>query len=1295
MTSETKAAADRGVARLRAAMRSRGLRRGAIGAVVFLVVFGLLGFFAAPPLIRHLAERQLSAALERPTTIGHIGLDPYTLRLEVDRVRVAGRGGSGEFARIERLVVRVSWLSVLRFAPIVAQVRVDSPYVNVVRYDAQRFNFTDLIEKFAKPSQPQARPVMFSVSNIDVENGRIDFDDKLLGVRHVVDRLALGVPFIATLPATADIFVDPRFSARIDGSPLSIGGKTKPFSTSRESQVALKFDGLDLPRLLSYVPAKLPVAIQSGKLGGDMQLHFEFKGDKPALRIEGTADLTDARIVDEREQPLFAARGVHVAANAVEPLAGVFHFDQIRFDQPSVHVAREHSGELSIARTFASTPAHDAGSAGPAAAAASTSAAESKRDAAPTPAAQDQVAAAAPPLDLSVKHLAIDDGKFALEDRVPAAPATVTLQQLNVTVDDFSTLSKTPARYAVQTGFAEGGSLGVKGTVGLVGKQADAKFDAQRLPLSLAAPYLADAVAARVTGGTVGTTLAVHADWSKAPIEIVASDGDVSIDSLKLAAPGASNPSLALGQGRIAVKRIDVAARRAEIASVQASGLAVTAMRQKNGQIDLAALAQAPGRAAGARGAAGAAGAAGQHTRGPVRPNAVPAEPGWHYTVGEVTVKDSAADFTDDSPARPATFHVAQLALSARDVSDDLARALPVTLEGTLNGKGALRVAGTVTPSPLSAALTVDADRLDAAAAEPYFGDKLNAAVASALLSARGDLKLGTAKSGALDVAYRGGAALTDVRLLDRINSAPLAGWRSLALTGVTAHYDERGTNIDVSRVNFERFFGRVLLDAQGKLNLADVLTQQRAASEPAPAGHGGARTAPVGASASAGASAPATVAAEVGASSASAVSPAAPASAASAAVPGSTRVAGQQAVHARVGQVVLQAGRLNYTDNFVKPNYTANLVGITGTIGTFGTDNATPAPVDVGASLAGNGPIAIRGTVNPLASKPSLDLTASAHDIELTNLSPYSMKYAGYPITKGKLNVDVHYKLENDALTANNHIFINQLTFGDRVQNDTATKLPVKLAIALLKNSRGEIDVNIPVSGSLSNPEFSLGGLIWRAVVHLIEKAVTAPFSLLANALGGSGPGAAEQLRYLAFAPGSAMLDPSAHDKLDTLAKLLTDKPEVKLDLGGRVDPAIDTPALRLARVDRLVRQEKIRALIGHGESIDPGSVTVTPAEYSSYLSKVYKSAKFDKPRNFIGMTKSVPDDEMKRALAEHTTIDDADLRALAQARAEAVRQYLIDKIDPSRLFIVAPKLDAKGVSDGGPSTRVDFTLE
>jgi hypothetical protein len=344
-----------------------------------------------------------------------------------------------------------------------------------------------------------------------------------------------------------------------------------------------------------------------------------------------------------------------------------------------------------------------------------------------------------------------------------------------------------------------------------------------------------------------------------------------------------------------------------------------------------------------------------------------------------------------------------------------------------------------------------------------------------------------------------------------------------------------------------------------------------------------------------------------------------------------------------------------------------------------------------VSAKLAANGPITIRGSVNPLIPKPALDLTATAHGIELTNLTPYSAKYAGYPITKGKLNVDLHYQLANDQLTANNHIFIDQLTFGDHVDNDTATKLPVKLAISLLKNSRGEIDVNIPVSGSLNNPEFSIGGLIWHAVLNLLQKAVTAPFSLLAHAFGGNG----EELGYVEFDAGSAVLTDAAKQKLDTIVKALSDKPSIRLDIIGRVDPAVDQPALRTAYVDRLVRQQKVKDVVGNGESVDPMSVKVDDKEYSKYLTKAYKDSDFKKPRNIVGLTKSLPDDDMKNALAEHAPITDASLRELAQRRAQAVQQYFDGKIDSSRVFIVAPKLDASGIDDKGATTRVDFNLK
>ncbi len=1250
--------------KVREATQSRPVRGIAIALVVLIAIYGLIGFFAAPPLIRHVAEGQLSEALGRPAHIGRVAFNPYALRLEADRIRVDEKGGAGAFFSTERLVVRLSWFSLLRFAPIVDEVKLDSPQANIVRYDAQRFNFTDIVEKFSKPSKPSGGPTLFSVSNIDVENGRIDFDDRLLGRKHVIDQLSLGVPFIATLPSQSDIFVDPRFDARIDGSLIRIGGKTKPFAASRESDVELKFDSLDVPQLLSYLPAKLPVTVQTGKLAGDLKLNFVMAGEVPTLTVTGTTDLTAAQVVDAKRAPLFAARAVHVVAASLEPFQQVFHFDEIRLDQPSLHVARERSGELSVASALTAP---------------STAASSSAASAAPGASEAAAVSQAAAPLDVSIKHFALNDGDIALDDRAPAQPVSVSLTHLMASLDDFSTLSKAPARYAVRTALAQGGKLEATGSLGLAAKVADMKLTADALPLTLVQPYLDDVTAARIEAGTLGTTLTVKADWSKAPSSVQVSAGDVTLKSLKVEGPAvaagqnAPAPAIAFDEGHVAIKQVDLAARRADIAGIDVTGLSVKGARSKDGRIDLATLAEPPHQTREAaaktqpartqtpqqraRERSTTAGTGKAQLANASSPGG--AQPAWHYIIEVLRLKNGSAQIVDDVPAHPATLGLSSIQLDVRNVSDDMSRPLPVKFAATLNGKGTLEVSGDVVPSPLDASLTLHADRLDLAAFEPYLGNELNATIASALLNAWGDVKLGMAGD-ALNASYKGGAALTDVRLLDRVTSAPLAGWRSLALARANVHYDGRSADIDIGRVTFTQFFGSVLLDAQGKLNLHEVLAREKTSTPPNTATHNA----------------------------------------------GSTTVArvhetsprpGQLLMRAHVGELVLQQGRMNYTDNFVKPNYSAKLVGITGTIGAFGTDVRAPARVDVGASLANNGPISIRGNVNPLMDKPSLDLSVSAHDVELRNLTPYSLKYAGYPITKGNLNVDLHYTLENDLLTANNHLFITQLTFGEHVNNDTATKLPVRLAIALLKNSRGEIDVNIPVSGSLSDPQFSLGSLIWGAVVHLVERAVSAPFTLLANAFGGGGGNAdaAEQLRYVAFAPGSAALTNATRGKLDTLAKLLTEKAEVKLELTGRADPAIDTPGLRVAYVDDLVRKEKAQALAGHDQSVDVSTVKVDAHEYGGYLKEAYKNADFQKPRNLIGLTKSLPDDDMKRMLADHAPINEVSLRTLAQQRAEQVRQYLGGKVDAQRISIAAPKLGGTDVKDNGPTTRVDFGLQ
>ncbi|TES75182.1 DUF748 domain-containing protein [Burkholderia cepacia] len=1241
--------------------RSRRTRRIGLGLLIFLVLFGLLGFFAAPPLIRHIAEQQLSQQLDRPATIRRIALNPYTLNLEADGIHLGDKGGQGDFIDIAKLVVRPSWSSLFRGAPIVNEIRLDSPRFHIVRYDAQRFNFTDLIEKFSTPSpKPESKPTQFSVSNIQVNNGRIDFDDRLLNEKHVVDNWTLGIPYIATLASKTDIFVEPKLRARFDGSPIAIDGKTKPFAQSRESEIALKFDGLDVPKLISYVPAKLPVAVTSGLLSSDLKVNFVMSGETPALRVSGTVDLNDAKVTDRASAPLFAARGVHVAAASLEPLRNALHFDEIRIDQPVVDLSRDKQGVLNVeklaAQPAAASNAAEGKPAAPGAAAASAAAAA---EAAASGAKVEAAAKAAPPLDLTIRHFAIDGGTVNVDDRVPATPTALSLTKLAATLDGFSMQGKTPAKYTLSTSLSRGGDVTAEGTFNLAEKQADSKLTVAALALPALQPYLGEATRARVLDGTLGATVNAKADWGKTPLAAQVADSTVSLKSLKIATPDAKAPAIVLPDASAKIAKVDVAARTAEIASVDASGLALDVQRLKDGKIDLAALAE-PAQAS--------------VPKRTVARKAEAAAPSWHYRIDALNVKDSSANFTDLSTPRPVKLAIKPLDLSVQKISDDMSKPLPVQLKATLNRKGSLNVTGDVTAQPLKLGLKINGNRLDAAAFEPYFGSALNATIASALLNAQGNLTFAQVKD-APRATYRGDVALVDVRMLDKATSDPFAGWRSLALTNLKANYDEKGTDVDAARVTFSNFYGRVLLDAQGRLNLKDVvaketgpaqsLTRDASKGEPVPLSPG--VTPPAAAQQ---ASAP---------------------TAASATVVVKAAQPPQNPVRMHFGELLLQNGRVTYTDNFIKPNYTANLVAIKGTVGAFGTDSTTSAPVDVAANLAGNGPISIKGSVNPLIEKPALDLTATAHDIELTNLTPYSAKYAGYPITKGKLNVDLHYELANDQLKANNHIFIDQLTFGDHVENDTATRLPVKLAISLLKNTRGQIDVNLPVSGSLSNPEFSVGGLIWRAVLNLIAKAVTSPFSLLAHAFGSGG----EDLGYVEFAPGSYQLDDAQQKKLDTVVKMLTEKPSIRLDLIGRVDPAKDTSGLGDAYVERLVRQQKLKDVIGQGESIDPMSVKVEPAEYSKYLTRAYKAADFKKPRNLIGLQKTLPDADMKKALAEHAPADDNALRALAQQRAQAVRQYLEGKIDSSRVFVVAPKLDAKGIDDKGATTRVDFGLQ
>jgi hypothetical protein len=205
--------------------------------------------------------------------------------------------------------------------------------------------------------------------------------------------------------------------------------------------------------------------------------------------------------------------------------------------------------------------------------------------------------------------------------------------------------------------------------------------------------------------------------------------------------------------------------------------------------------------------------------------------------------------------------------------------------------------------------------------------------------------------------------------------------------------------------------------------------------------------------------------------------------------------------------------GTVDFADRNIKPNYAVTMLNLTGSVTGLSSQEISRAKVALKGNLGYGSPIDISGTVNPLKKDLFADIKISFKDIEMSPVTPYTNRYLGYPITKGKLNFDVAYLIDQRKLRAENKIFFDQLTFGDRVESPEAIKAPVPLAVSLLTDRNGQINLDVPLSGSLDEPKFRIWPLGWQVLVNLITKAVTSPFSLLSSLTGGG-----EEMSFVEF---------------------------------------------------------------------------------------------------------------------------------------------------------------------------------
>jgi hypothetical protein len=566
-----------------------------------------------------------------------------------------------------------------------------------------------------------------------------------------------------------------------------------------------------------------------------------------------------------------------------------------------------------------------------------------------------------------------------------------------------------------------------------------------------------------------------------------------------------------------------------------------------------------------------------------------------------------------------------------------------------VNRTGRVAVGGAVGINPVSADLNLNVRTIDLVPFQPYVADQLNISVTAGSVSAKGKLIL-SARDKTIRTTYTGEVSVAKLATVDKISSEDFLKWDSLHLDGIKV-----GTpplSVTIRQVALTDFYSRIVVTMDGALNVQGIVKKE----EQPPAGE------------KAAASTDNNLAANPPESSAP-----------------PTPVA--------IETVSFQGGRINFTDHFIKPNYSANLLEIGGRVSGLSSEETQMAEVDLRGKLENYAPLEITGKINPLRNDLFVDLKVDFKDMDLSPLTPYSGRYAGYTIEKGKLSLSLKYLIVKRKLDASNNVFLDQFTFGDSVESPDATKLPARLAIALLKNRKGEISLDLPLSGSLDDPQFSLGRVIIKIIVNLLVKAATSPFALLGALFGGG-----EELSYLEFNYGQDTPDAPAEVKLKNLVKALHDRPALKLEIAGHVDREKDREALRKVFFDRKVRSQKLKDLVKKGaEAPSLDNVVVDAKEYPEYLKRAYREEKFPKPRNIIGMLKDLPVPEMEKLMHTHLQVTDDDLRLLAQRRAQAVKDYLLasKQVEPERVFLVEPKALAPEKKEKQRDSRVVFVLK
>nr|WP_321400332.1 DUF748 domain-containing protein [uncultured Desulfobacter sp.] len=1225
----------------------------ALTAGVIFILYLLLAGLVAPWAAKRIAVKSLTQALGRQTRIESITFNPFTLEARVKQFTIESKIKGEDLASIQEVYLNLSTASLFHLAPVISDIQVTVPKFSLHLNKDNTLNISDLMGSDTQTPEPGSEPdaegakalFEFKASHVKIMDAALVFTDHIRSVTHSVAQLNFDLPFVSTMEKDLATPVNAALNCLVDDTPVAIHLTGVPFDATQKMSFSVNTQPLDLNYFTPYVDLPEPYKIKSpGNLAVTVSGEYEIPDGKTVedqtLSVSLNALLKNLDLDNVAGGDLFACPQLTLAASSKNVFDKNFSVDDVLLDQCSLFVERNAQGRINLipkgqgatAAVPPKAPAQmpDASTSG--AQAQTVPAPESKKPAKP-------VIELSLPFTVKITRANVKNMHIRFSDKMVSPEVVKNVSSLDFVLTDAEVGSKAAGKFDlhVLTGDGEqiktAGNFHVQNDLAANGAVSLTGFNLNNFRGYLA-PYLGD----NVTLENVAADLNFNVALSQAGLGVEVSDGQVTLDKFGLTEQGKTEPVAQFDQLALYQISCNLLKQEAEVGLVNLHKAQVEVNRDEKGRMDLLVAIE---QALKTKETSGAKAPAEPEQSRKQDEQHLPAS-AWIATIHKTVLDQCQAQFVDLSKKEPVNVVMKDIGVTVENISTKKGETSTFKASMTNKNKGAINLDGSFDIAGPGATVNIDLNRIDVNTAEPYFTDFLKISIAKGYLNTKGTVVVtpGKKKRDLPTITYTGQVSLNDFLSKNKVDDTDFFRCKSLYATGMDISVNPM--KVVVKKIALTDFYQRAILNKNAQLNYKEIMVEQPESKTAANDR------------------------------------------------PKSTEVPGKgvsEIPDIRIDAITLQGGHINFSDYFTQPNFTANMTEIAGSLTGLSSRGDTHAQLVLNGVHGGYAPLDITGEVDPLKDKAYIDLTISFKNIELPKFNVYSKKFLGYEIEKGKLILDLHYNIDDDKLNSSNRVVFDQLTLGKKVDSKDATALPLEFAISLLKNPNGEIDLDLPITGDLSDPKFHFGNVVGTVLRNFILGIVTAPFKFLGNLVGLAG---GQDLGFVAFEPGESLLDQAQKDKLDKLITVLGKKPNLKLEINSQYNKFKDAQQLRYRAYETMI--------ISMDRKLpDDGTVTLADLDEEKrtrLIEKAYDKAQFPKPRDESGSEKELTVDEKQTLLVTSMPLEGEVLGDLGRERGNEIARYLTEtgKIDKRRVFVTEPDPVAK---DEENSDRIKTTFK